>query len=475
MGATSLDAGAPAAGGDPAELPVGAVHESALRVLERTGVLVQDDEAVGLLRSRGVRCDGRRAFIPEGVVRAALATAPSSFVLAGRRPELDLPLGGAEGRVFGSGSGAAYVVDGATMRPGVLTDLEVTAKLGHQLPAIDFNSDCMEPLDLPESLRTRRGTYARLVASDKAIEWVTTVDEDADDSERINEILFGASWSERPRALTVLNPTAPLQISGETARILLRWARLGQPVCMTSCVMGGTTGPATLAGVLVVQHSEVLATLVLAQAAREGAPFVYGGLPVMASMRTGAARFGAPEFSRLTVATAQLAHHCGLPVRAGAAATDAHAVDARAMAESAEGLSAAVFSGAHFLFQAAGTLSSFNALSLEKYVLDADLIDALRSATGVVHVGPDELAEDVIDAAGPGGSYLGQSHTRRHARDFECAGAPPLDSFERWAAAGGEDAVAVAAGRVRELLAAHEPPDDLDEVTRRQLDAYCLA
>jgi trimethylamine--corrinoid protein Co-methyltransferase len=462
-----------------AELPqaasIAAVHESALRVLERTGVLVQDDEAVEVLRSRGARCDGRRVFLDEDLVQRALSTAPSSFVLAGRRPELGLPLGGVDGRVFGSGSGAAYMLEGLTMRPGTLADLENTAKLGHQLPAIDLNSDCMEPLDLPEAVRTRRGTHARLVASDKAIEWVASVDEDVDEGERINEILFGAEWHSRPRALIVLNTTAPLQISGETARILLRWARLGQPVCMTSCVMGGTTGPATIAGVLAVQHAEVLATVVLGQATREGSPFVYGGLPVMASLRTGAAQFGVPEFSRLAVATAQLAHLCGLPVRAGAAATDAHAVDGRAMAESAAGLSAAVFAGAHFLFQAAGMLSSFNALSLEKYVLDADLITALRAAVDPVRAGEDDLAEDVVDAVGPGGGYLAQAHTRRHARDCQRPGRQQPEPFARWAAEGGEDAVAVAARRVQELLDAHQPPDDLDAVTRRQLDQYCLA
>ena len=133
-----------------------------------------------------------------------------------------------------------------------------------------------------------------------------------------------------------------------------------------------------------------------------------------------------------------------------------------------------MFSGAHFLFQAAGMLSSFNALSLEKYVLDADLITALRAAVDPVRAGEDDLAEDVIDAVGPGGGYLGQAHTRRHARDHERAGRQLPEAFERWAAAGGEDAVAVAARRVQELLAAHEPPDDLDEVTRRQLDSYCL-
>jgi trimethylamine--corrinoid protein Co-methyltransferase len=463
----------------PAAPSVAAVHESALRVLERTGVLVQDDEAVALLAGRGARCEGRRVHLSEDQVQAALATAPSSFVLAGRRPELGLPLGGADGRVFGSGSGAAYMLDrdarGApVMRPGTLADLEKTAKLGHMLSAIDFNSDCMEPLDVAEGERTRRGTRARLLASDKAIEWVASVDEDVDESARINEILFGARWHERPRALIVLNTTAPLQLSGETARIMVRWARLGQPACVTSCVMGGTTGPATVAGVLAVQHAEVLAALVLGQAAREGSPFVYGGLPVMASLRTGAAQFGGPEFARMAVATAQLAHLCGLPVRAGAACTDGHAVDARAMAESAEGLSAAVYAGAHFLFQAAGIMSSFNALSLEKYVLDADLITALRAAVSPLRVDDECLAEDVVDAVGPGGGYLGQAHTRRHARDFERPGLPGAEAFERWVAAGGEDAVAVAARRVAELLEAYEPPDDLDAVTRRQLDAYCL-
>jgi trimethylamine--corrinoid protein Co-methyltransferase len=471
----------PFCAGLPEDPSIAAIHESAIRVLERTGVLVHDEEAVALLRSRGARREGRRVFLSEDLVQAALAKAPPAFVLQGRRPELALPLGGADGRIFGSGSGSAYILErgvgeaGAVMRPGTLEDLEATVKLGHMLPAIDYNSDCIEPLDLPEALRTRRGTHARVTLSDKALEWVSAVDADVDDSFRVNEILFGADWHARPRALTILNTTAPLQVSGETARILLRWARLGQPVCMTSCVMGGTTGPASLPGVLVVQHAEVLATLVLGQAAREGSPFVYGGLPVMASLRTGAARFSGPEFTRLAVATAQLAHLCGLPVRAGAASTDGHAVDARAMAESAEGLAAAVFAGAHFLFQAAGIMSSFNALSLEKYVLDADVVDALRAAVNPVRVGEEALAEDVIDAVGPGGGYLGQSHTRRHARDFERPEQRPLETFERWAAAGGEDAAADAARHVRRLLDSHEPPDDLDAVTRRQLDEYCLA
>ena len=41
--------------------------------------------------------------------------------------------------------------------------------------------------------------------------------------------------------------------------------------------MGGTTAPLTLAGLLAVQHAELLAGLVLTQLARPGCPFLYGG------------------------------------------------------------------------------------------------------------------------------------------------------------------------------------------------------
>ena len=53
-------------------------------------------------------------------------------------------------------------------------------------------------------------------------------------------------------------------------------------------------------------------------------------------------------------------------------------------------------------------LSSFNALSLEKYVLDADVAVSLRAALHDVPVGEDDLAEDTIAAVGPAGGYLGR-------------------------------------------------------------------
>jgi trimethylamine---corrinoid protein Co-methyltransferase len=450
-----------------------AVHEAALRVLDRTGVLVHDDEAVALLSARGARTDGRRVFVGERAVQAALATAPSSFTLHGRTPARDLRFGDGK-TVYGSCSGPAFVLDGDRVRPGTLADLEDAIKLGHLSPVIGYHGDSVELMDLPEDLRTRRGTHARVVLSDKAYEPVASADADLDVAEAVCAILFGAGWRERPRGLIVLNTSSPLQLTGETARILVRWARLGQPACVTACVMGGTTGPAAPAGTLVVQHAEVLAALVLAQAAGEGSAFVYGGLSTMASLRTGAAMFGTPEFARMAVATVQLGHHCGLPVRAGAAVTDAHVPDAQAAAESLQGVAGAARAGADFVFQAAGILSSFNVLSLEKFVLDDDMLVAERAVRQPLDVGEDGIAGDVIAEVGPGGSYLSAGHTRAHARDHHRPTFLARDALEKWTAAGADDARNAAGREVARRLEAYRPPEDLDSLVRRQLDDTLL-
>jgi trimethylamine--corrinoid protein Co-methyltransferase len=238
--------------------------------------------------------------------------------------------------------------------------------------------------------------------------------------------------------------------------------------------MGGTTGPMTLAGILALQHAEALAGLVLVQLAGEGCPFLYGGTSSISSMKTGALLMGVPEFWVLTEATAQMAHSCGLPLRAGGALTDAHLPNAQAGIESALSLEASVRAGVDFILQAAGILSSFNCFSAEQFVIDDELLGALTARRRPVSTDVDQLATQVAEAAGPGGNFLLAAHTKTHARDFERSSFFGRDLAEGWSALGGRDLRAAAAERVASLLASYEAPDDLDPVVRRQLDEYCL-
>ena len=455
----------------PAEIE--AVHAAALRLLAGTGLAVLDQDALDVFVAHGARADGRRVYITEQLVQQALQAAPAAFTLAGRSPARDLRFGYGD-LVIGSASGPAYVLDGANRREAKLDDLRRAIKLGHVSHYVDFHGVCVEPLDVPAEARARVALHARLLASDKPTEAWTSVPADVDVTVRVHEILFGAEWHQVPRALAIINTSSPLQLSAEAGQALVRLARLGQPLCVTPCIMGGTTGPMTLAGILALQHAETLAGLVLVQLAREGCPFLYGGTSSIASMKTGALLTGVPEFWVLTEATAQVAHWCGLPVRAGGAHTDAHVPDAQAGIEAALSLEASVRAGVDFILHAAGILSSFNCFSPEQFAIDDELLGVLDALGRRVAATPDQLATEVSEASGPGGNFLLAAHTKAHARDFERPTFFVREPVGAWSALGGRDLRAAAAERVASLLAGYEAPDDLDGIVRRQLDDYCL-
>jgi trimethylamine--corrinoid protein Co-methyltransferase len=450
------------------------VHEGALWLLGNVGCAVRDPEARALFAAHGAAVDGDRVLIGEALVTGALEAAPREYTVTGRRPELDLRVGPGAPTVLGAASGPALVLDGQDQRHGTLADLRTAIALAHVSPHVDVHGFAVEPTDVPDERRAAVGAHAHLVGSDKGFRPNVSTLAELRVAIDVCEIVYGASWHERQRLWTIINSTSPLQISGDAAQVLMRLARLGQPICFAVCAMGGTTAPLTPAGLLAVQHAELLCGLVLTQLAKPGCPFLYGGTSSVSSMQTGGLMMGAPEYWALMAATVQLGHSLGLPVRAGGSLTDAHVPDAQAGIESALALKTVLDLEVDFVLHAAGILSSFNCYSPVKFVIDDELITALQVARRGFAVDDEALALDVIAEIGPGGSALGQPHTRRHARDAFRATIMNRAPFQAWAGQGSRDLGEVAAARVDEVLQAYVPPDDLDAVTRRQLDAYCL-
>ena len=450
------------------------IHEAALKLLDEVGCAVLDLEARELLRASGARVDGERVRFGETLVEQARGSAPAGFTVAGRRPELDLRIALDAPPVLASASGPPFVLVDGDYRPGTLSDLRTAIALAHLSPNVQVVAYALEPTDVPDEVRPRVVAHAHVTGTDKSARYTVTTPEELRVALDVHEILWGSDWHERPRVLTVINTTSPLQFSPDGAGGLLRLARLGQPVLVAVCAMGGTTAPITLAGLLAVQHAELLVGLVLTQLARPGAPFIYGGTSSLSSMQTGALMMGAPEYWTLMEATVRLGHWLGVPVRAGGSITDAHVPDAQAGIESALAVETVLRMNAQYILHSAGILSSFNCYSPEKFVIDDEVLTALRIAKQPIVIDDDQLALDVVAAAGPGGTVLGHSHTRRHAREQRRGSIMNRLPYETWRAQGGHDLAAAAAARVKELVESYEPPDDLDPVVRRQLDAYCL-
>ncbi len=236
--------------------------------------------------------------------------------------------------------------------------------------------------------------------------------------------------------------------------------------------MGGTTGPASLAGILALQHAETLAGLVLAQLAGEGCPCLYSGFSSVASMRTGDLLFGVPEFWALMATTVDLGHFLGLPCKAGGAVTDSHVVDMQAGVESALGLAAVMQKGVDFVLNAVGAISSGNGVSWEKLVIDDAVVGLLRAALRAIPVDDDDLAFEVIDAVGPG-RQLPQPIAYPQTRQGSAA--PALLNrllHDGWSRAGGRTPQRWHDRRSRSSWRPMCEPS-LDSITERQLKTYC--
>jgi len=235
----------------------------------------------------------------------------------------------------------------------------------------------------------------------------------------------------------------------------------------------GAMAPITLAGALVQQTAEALGIIALCQLVRPGAPCVMGGFTSNVDMRTGSPAFGTPEYVHAAIATAQIGRRLRIPVRTSAV-NASPAVDAQSTYETAFSLQAAILSHSHLVNHAAGWLEGGLVASLEKIVVDAELLRSWAEILQPIAFTDDDLAVDAIKGVEPGGHFFGTAHTLAR---FEQAFYRPLlsdwSNFENWSEAGAKDATRRATDAWKRLLAEYSPPP-LDAAVREAVDEYIV-
>jgi len=147
------------------------IHEASLEVLERTGVQVEESEALRLFKEAGATVDENRVRFPRSMVEDAIDKAPSSVVLAGRDPEHDLILEDARVHI-GTGGAALQVLDMDTgeIRKAVLDDVSDMARIVDALDNIHFFLIPIYPTDLPEDQVEISKYYASLTNTTKHVQ-----------------------------------------------------------------------------------------------------------------------------------------------------------------------------------------------------------------------------------------------------------------------------------------------------------------
>ena len=233
----------------------------------------------------------------------------------------------------------------------------------------------------------------------------------------------------------------------------------------------GAMAPVTLAGALVQQTAEALAIVTLCQLVRPGAPCVMGSFTSNVDMRTGAPAFGTPEYVHAVIASAQLGRRLKLPVRTSAV-NASPMVDAQSTYETAFSLQAAILSNSHLINHAAGWLEGGLSASLEKIVVDAELLRNWAEILKTVSFSDDDLAVEAIKETAAGGHFFGASHTlARYQSAFYRPLLSDWSNFENWRDAGARNATERATGIWKKLLGEYRPPP-LDPAVSEAVAAY---
>lgn len=247
------------------------------------------------------------------------------------------------------------------------------------------------------------------------------------------------------------------------------------PIMLVSLGQAGATGPAALAGNVVMILAELLAGMIYVDAVAPGNPVIIGFWPFVSDLRTGAMCCGSGEQALLTAACGQMSRYYGLISGIPAGISDSKMPDAQSGYEKGLNHVVTVNSGANLIYEAGGMVASLMGFSLESLAMDNDSVGAaLRTVRGI-EVSDDTLSVDVIRdvCLGGPGHFLAHSQTMDlMERDFVYSQLADRMSTGEWQEKGSRTALDRAIDYVDTTLARHYPeyiPNHIDERIRARL------
>jgi trimethylamine--corrinoid protein Co-methyltransferase len=444
------------------------IHDATLHILEEVGVQVNSDSCRNLLKDSGCDVDERSriAKIPSHLVKEALTKKSTSITLAARNPRYDAPQDLEHSYMTASGNGAVTVdFDTLERRGSTKNDVAVSSRIIDYLDNVHIHWPMVTSTDKNPRAAHLHDLDASLNNTEKHVMFETGVTEsEAVYLSKMSYIAAGGEKEFRKRPITsALQCTfAPLQHEAGVTDAGIVFARFGLPVVWFCMPQLGATGPATVAGSIVVGNAEVLSALVMTQLAVPGAAVIYGLGIAPLDMKTLVRAGGSPEHSICSAIGTELAHHYRMPSCVGVSST-AQSPGAQACIETFTGVSAPLLAGADSMC-GIGLLEDGTCLHLEEIVVENEIVALLARLCKGEAVNDDTLALDVIEKVGVGRNFLAQDHTLRHAKsDLFMPSLIDRRSYDAWLQMGSKSMLDRAREKVKWILKNHEvPPLDKD-------------
>ena len=442
------------------------VIDEALDVLEKTGVLVENNDAMALLQDAGCRASGQTVTFKRDVVEKALKTVVNRIQLFNRQGELAMDLF-EDNCHFDPGSAALLILDPETgeERDPLTADLVRFVRLTDKLGNLAAQSTGLISMDVPKSIQDRYRLFIGLLYSAKPVVTGTFAIESFDIMKDLLVAVRGSEKSLREKPLAIFDccPSPPLKWSNLTCQNLIDASRSGIPAELVSMPLTGATSPVTLGGALVQLTAENLSGITIHQLAGPGSPIIFGGSPAGFDMRKGTTPMGAIETMMIDASYAQIGNALGVPVHAYMGLSDAKVVDGQAGFETGIGAVLAALAGVNVI-SGPGMLNFESCQSLEKLVIDNEICGMALRLMRSVEPRAEKLATDLYGDIHDGEHFMGSEETIKWFRKEMLDMGPVVDrdTYDVWVSEGRKDIWTRARSEVTRLLSggADNPLDE---------------
>jgi trimethylamine--corrinoid protein Co-methyltransferase len=445
------------------------LHRASLDVLERTGVYVNYQPALDLLKKAGCLVQENHVRFPSHLVEWALRVAPSRIMMYNRNGEPVMPLGDRIS-TYGTGSDCLHILDHRTgeRRKAVLQDVVDGIRVADAMPNVDFIMSMFLPSDAPVAAEVRQ-MEVMLNYSLKPITFVTYEWEGTPEIIEMAEVAVGGADVLRinPSVICYLNPTSSFVHNEAALRKLVYCAEKRLPFIYLPDLLRGMTGPMTREGCMACHNGGVLVGLVLAQLVNEGTPVIISGArPSFLDMKTMVAPYasGPGGFGGIGIN-----HYYNLPVFSTGGASDSKLLDEQAIFEGTLTLYGAMLAGGNMIHDM-GYMESGLMGSLELVVIQDEIVSLIKAgSTQGLDFSEENLALDVVHKHALSASFLEAKHTVRHVREGWQPRLVDRQNHEAWLASGGTSMRERARVAIDEILDEEPrhalPPDIVKQIT----------
>ena len=443
------------------------VHQYTLRILSETGVRVDSESVIELLRKTGqVQIDGRNVKFSPELIDQAVETAPPVLQIYDRHGQPAFRLGDDRLR-FGVGVTALYYQEplADNLEPFTREHMRILTRLASSLKHYDVISTLGVVRDVPEALGDFYGNLEMFANTDRPLVLLTSDEDNFTPLLGMFEKLHG-DLGKKPFILPYFNPVSPLVMDSGTLLKMQAAIDHGLPFIFSNYSMIGATTPFTPAGSLALLMAELLAGLTIGQVMKPGSMISVGMLPAYFDMKS-MSNFYDPQSVLLNIACAEMMAYYHLP-HCGASfsgtgwgmdliASDSYWLNTLTFALTKGGL-------APFI----GDSLTSKTISPCTIVHAHEIIEqALRFANGFqLDDAQAVLAE--IAKVGPGGSFLSMPSTlKNYKTGYYNSPIYPRWTMEKWQAVGQPDARQVLREKTQDLIQGLTAPADYEDLIEK--------